>query len=76
MKQSQCEKILDYMDRFGSITTLEAFNDIGCTRLASRICDLRQRGYAIADKLEKRKNRFGVTVHYKRYYMPKEGEIR
>ena len=75
MKQSQCEKILGYMDRFGSITTLEAFTDIGCTRLASRICDLRQRGYNIADKPEKSKNRFGQTVHYKRYYIPKEGEI-
>ena len=75
MKQSQCEKILDYIDRFGSITTLQAFTDLGCTRLASRICDLRQKGYAIADKQEKSKNRFGETVHYKRYYIAKEGEL-
>lgn len=76
MKQSQCEKILHYMDKFGSITSLEAFTDLSCTRLASRICDLRQRGYAIADKIEKSKNRLGETVHYKRYYMPKECETK
>ena len=73
MKQSQCEKVLWYIGLFGSITSLEAFTDLGCTRLASRICDLRQRGYAIADKQEKSKNRFGEAVHYKRYYMVKEG---
>lgn len=74
MKQSQCKQILDYIDKFGSITTYDAFMDLGCTRLPSRIHDLRMKGYEISDKPEKRKNRFGVAVCYKRYYMPKEGE--
>lgn len=69
MKRSQCDKILDYMNSFGSITTLEAFRDLGCTRLGSRIHDLRMKGYAILSKPEKSKNRFGEVVHYKRYYM-------
>ena len=34
---TQCERIILYMRKFGSITTLQAFEDIGCTRLASRI---------------------------------------
>ena len=69
MKQTQCTRIIRYMKDFGSISTLEAFGDIGCTRLASRICDLRQQGYDIGSKMEKSKNRYGETVYYKRYFL-------
>ena len=47
MKITQCQRIIDYMRRFGSISTLEAFNDLGAARLASRIHDLKQQGYNI-----------------------------
>ena len=43
-KLSQCEMIIKYIRDFGSITTLQAFRDIGCTRLASRINDLKTVG--------------------------------
>ena len=67
--QTQCMRIISYMKEFGSISTLEAFQDIGCTRLASRICDLKHQGYNIGWKMEKRKNRYGYDVHYKRYFL-------
>lgn len=72
MKLTQCEKVLEYIKQFGSITTFDAFNEIGITRLGSRICDLRQKGYQIADRTETRKNRFGEKVHFKRYYFNEE----
>ena len=65
--KSQCERIIDYINEFGSITTLDAFNDLGCTRLASRINDLKKQGYKFNKKSEKGKNRFGETTHYIRY---------
>lgn len=68
---NQCEQILDYMKRFGSISTMEAFTDLDITRLNSRIHDLRKE-YEIEDKWEKRKNRLGQVKHYKRYYLAKE----
>ena len=37
---TQCEKVLEYMKEFGSITPIEAMQDIGCMRLAARIADL------------------------------------
>ena len=40
-KPTQCERIVQYMKDFGSITTLQAFTDLGCTRLASRVTDLK-----------------------------------
>lgn len=70
---NQCERIRDYIERFGSITTLEAFNDLGVTRLASRICDLKSQGYEIDSDIETGLNRFGEKVHYKKYWF-KESE--
>lgn len=67
MKKTQCERILEYITEFGSITTLEAFKDLGCTRLASRICDLKRQGYAFDSEFVKSKNRYGEPVTYKRY---------
>ena len=64
---TQCEKVIKYMDDFGSISTMEAFMDLGITRLASRIHDLTRRGTPIVKKMESGKNRYGETVHYMRY---------
>ena len=67
MRTSQCEKILDYMQKHGGITQLDAFLDIGCWRLASRISDLKKRGYAINREMIKVKNRYGESVPVAKY---------
>ena len=71
-KLSQCEMIVKYIRDFGSITTLQAFRDIGCTRLASRITDLKNRGYKFRDEFVTSKNRYGVKVRYKKYYLEED----
>lgn len=71
-KPTQCERIIQYMKDFGSITTLQAFTDLGCTRLASRVNDLRNQGYDIKSEFVSGKNRYDETVSYKKYYL---GEI-
>lgn len=68
-KPTQCERIVKYMQDFGSITTLQAFTDLGCTRLASRVNDLRNQGYDIKSKFVSGKNRYDETVSYKKYYL-------
>ena len=68
-KPSQNQRILDYIERFGSITQLDALKDIGCMRLASRISDLKRLGYPIVSEVETVENRFGEKVHIKRYRM-------
>lgn len=45
--KTQCEMTLEYIDRYGSITPLEALQAYGCLRLGARICDLRKAGYQI-----------------------------
>ena len=64
---TQCEKIVEYIREFGSITTMEAFTDLGITRLASRIHDLQSEGFNIDREIVKGKNRYGETIHYMRY---------
>jgi hypothetical protein len=46
--KSQCDMIAAWLERGFSITSLEALQRFGCMRLASRICDLRERGMDIS----------------------------
>lgn len=66
-KATQAQRVLDYIDEFGSITQLEALNDLGVMRLASRISDLKKQGYPITSNVEAVKNRYGERCHIKRY---------
>ena len=66
-KPTQNQRILEYIEQFGSITQIDALRDIGCMRLASRISDLRSMGYDIVSEIIPVKNRYGETCHIKRY---------
>lgn len=66
-KGTQSERILQYMEQFGSITQLEALQDLGCMRLASRISDLKKAGIPIKREMVGVKNRFGETCYISQY---------
>lgn len=66
-KPTQNQRIIDYMTEFGGITQLEALRDLGCMRLASRVSDLRRRGYNITSERVAVKNRYGEKSYIKRY---------
>lgn len=74
-KPTQNERIVNYLHVFGSITQMDALQDLGIMRLASRISDLRRLGYPIVSKKEAVKNRFGETVYVKRYRFGKKVEV-
>ena len=67
MKLRQWERVLKYLDDFGSITPLQAIADIGVMRLGARIYDLRKKWYAIIRETVKSRNRYGEPVRYARY---------
>ena len=73
---TQDKRVLKYMKQFGSITTLDAFNDLGITRLSAKIYDLKKQGYAIVDEMIKVKNRFGEEGHVKKYMLAEEKLIQ
>ena len=64
---TQNQRILEYIKEFGSITQLEALRDIGVMRLASRISDLRSKGWSIVSVTEAVENRYGEKCRIKRY---------
>lgn len=64
------ERILNYIKDFGSITTFQAFTDLGCTRLSEYIRQLRLE-YDIDDEWQKTLNRYGDKVEYKKYFFRK-----
>lgn len=68
-KPTQNERILKYINDFGSITQLDALRDLGVMRLASRISDLRRLGYPIVSTSEWVKNRNEEKCRIKRYSM-------
>ena len=66
-KATQAQRVLEYMDTFGGITQLEALQDLGVMRLASRISDLKKQGYPIKSDVVAVKNRFDESCYIKRY---------
>ena len=64
---TQNQMIINYINEFGSISTMEAFMELGVTRLASRIHDLRCEGYEFEREIIRGRNRFGEPVHFMRY---------
>lgn len=65
------EKILQYIKDYGSITTFQAFIDLGCTRLSEYIRQLRLE-YNIEDEWVYTTNRYGKKVKFKRYWLEEE----
>lgn len=65
--KNQCERILRHFKDYGSITAIEAMQEYGIMRLASRISDLRRLGYAIRKTMETSRNSYGELTTYARY---------
>ena len=74
-KPTQAQRVLEYIETFGSITQHEAMIDLGIMRLASRVSELKKQGYTITGEMVKVKNRFGETCCIKRYSMEGGGDV-
>lgn len=68
-RPTQCDRVLCFMVEHGHITTLEAMLQLGVARLASRIFELKQRGYLIDKKRVQHKNRYGEKVYFDSYFI-------
>ena len=66
-KQRHCDLILQHLKTHGAINHYEAEDAYGCTRLAARIKDLRNRDVAIETKMVKGVNRYGGKIRYAVY---------
>lgn len=66
-KPNQCERILNYIQEFGSITSWQAYADLGITQLGARIFNLKERGYEFDTTRVYTENRLGEKTHYDEY---------
>lgn len=66
---NQVDAVLKYVEDNGSITSMQAFSDLGIVKLSNRICELKDRGVPIASRTECGKNRYGTKTHWKVYYI-------
>lgn len=73
MKTTQCDRVLQHMKDFGSISSIEAITEYGILRLASRIKDLKAHGHDIVSETKTGKNRYGETTHYSVYRLAENG---
>ena len=75
MKLTQRQAILKYIEDFGSITPFEAFSELGITKLATRISEMRKDGMEFHIEQVEVKNRYGKVVHFAKYSFPKEAKV-
>lgn len=68
----QTDRILKYLGDFGSITSFQAYTDLGITQLGARIDDLQKDGYSFKKTTKKAKNRYGDPVHFTEYRLEEE----
>jgi hypothetical protein len=66
---TQAKRVLDYLESGNTITTLNAFNELGITRLAARIYELKEEGHDVKSKRIKVTNRYDEQCSVSEYYM-------
>ena len=75
MGKTQTEDVLAYLQKHGSITSLQAIEMFGATRLSDIIFRLRNRGYEIHTERFKVKTRYGTHTSPAKYTLKKEKEL-
>lgn len=71
-KKTQAERVIEYIRRFGSITSAEAFTELSVMDLPKRICELKNMGYLFSIKTVSGKNKFGEKIHWNEYRLIKD----
>lgn len=64
---NQGEQVIEYLKNVGSITPMDAFFDLGITKLSTRISELKKLGYEFDQHWVKARNRYGKPVKYMEY---------
>ncbi len=72
-KVTQKEMILKYLQDFGSISSWDAYADLGITQLGARIFELKEKGYVFKKERVKRLNRYGREIAFDKYSLAEVG---
>lgn len=70
---NQKERVINYIKTYGSITPLDAFRDLGITKLATVISELKSKQcMRFYQYFEGSYNRYGEKVYFMRYWLDKD----
>ena len=72
-KVTQKEMILKYLQDFGSISSWDAYAELGITQLGARIFELKEKGYVFKKERVKRLNRYGREIAFDKYSLAEVG---
>lgn len=64
LKNSQTMRVIEHLQSGKTLTSKQAFDKWGITRLSSIIFNLRKKGYDISMTTDKGHNRYGEAVHW------------
>lgn len=67
--KGQKVRVLQHLKSHGSLTSMEAFEKYGITRLAAVIFDLRELGHDIITYDMEGQNRYGEVTRYAKYVL-------
>ena len=73
---NRAERVYQYMREFGSITPMDAIKDLGYTRLACAINEMKRDGHKVKTEIETGRNRWGKHTHYARYSLVDENAVQ
>ena len=74
-KTSQISEVIKHLRKYKSITSLEAIELYGATRLSSIIYILRDKGFGIETEMTQGKNRYGHVTNYAIYRLTKDIDL-
>jgi len=66
---TQEERVINYLKDNSSINSIQALNELGIFRLASRVSNLKKQGHKITSRMIPVTNRYGEKCHVSEYSM-------
>ena len=66
---TKTQAVLDWLKTHASISSMEAIQSFGATRLSAIIFNLRSKGYNIETVMVDGRDRFGNQMKFARYYL-------
>lgn len=76
VKPTHKTRLLSYLNKYGSITTIQAIQDLGNTRLAHYIWELKNDGYDIETENVRVHTRWGSTTTVAEYTLTDSAKRR
>lgn len=64
---TQKDRILKWLEDYETITSWEAYKELGITQLGARVFELKELGYKFSKETVFTRNRYGYPTHYDKY---------